>query len=271
MAIIETPQWRIDYSDDGAGDPVILVHSSVSGNRQWRRLADDPKDRYRVLAINLFGYGETTPWPGDRVQTLADQAGLVRTLADTVEGPIHLVGLSFGGAVALKAASMMGRRVGRMVLIEPNPFHHLAQHGRRETHAEVSALREYVRRYGGAGDWMMVAERFVTFWVGDDAWRRMNEDRRATFAKALPPNIHEWDAVLDETTPLASWSEIPARVLLVWSERTRRPIHEIAGLLRQACQHWRSVELADAGHMAPLERPDLVNPLIAGFLDETAS
>jgi pimeloyl-ACP methyl ester carboxylesterase len=42
---------------------VVLVHGSVSGNRQWLTLTEALKDRYRVLAINLFGYGQTTRWP----------------------------------------------------------------------------------------------------------------------------------------------------------------------------------------------------------------
>lgn len=41
MPVIDLGEWRIDFSDDGAGPPVVLIHSSVSGNRQWRRLIRD--------------------------------------------------------------------------------------------------------------------------------------------------------------------------------------------------------------------------------------
>ncbi|HLK09961.1 MAG TPA: hypothetical protein VKW76_01130 [Candidatus Binatia bacterium] len=41
----------------------MLIHSSVSANRQWRALTETLKNRYRVLAINLFGYGETRVRP----------------------------------------------------------------------------------------------------------------------------------------------------------------------------------------------------------------
>ena len=46
---------RIDYTDEGQGQPVVAIHSSVSANRQWRALTEARKDRYRVLAVNLFG------------------------------------------------------------------------------------------------------------------------------------------------------------------------------------------------------------------------
>jgi pimeloyl-ACP methyl ester carboxylesterase len=55
----------------------MLVHSSVSGARQWRRLMGDLKDQFRVRAVNLFGYGKTPAWPAETIQSLDDQARLV--------------------------------------------------------------------------------------------------------------------------------------------------------------------------------------------------
>ena len=46
---------KVDYLEAGSSGPlVMLVHSSVSGARQWRRLMDDLKDQFRVRAVNLF-------------------------------------------------------------------------------------------------------------------------------------------------------------------------------------------------------------------------
>ena len=51
--------FNVDFLESGAAGPVVmLVHSSVSGARQWRRLMEDLKDRFRVRAVNLFGYGK---------------------------------------------------------------------------------------------------------------------------------------------------------------------------------------------------------------------
>ena len=59
------PGITVDYLEAGSSGPVVmLVHSSVSGARQWRRLMGDLKDQFRVRAVNLFGYGKTPPWPG---------------------------------------------------------------------------------------------------------------------------------------------------------------------------------------------------------------
>src|SRR5210317_2275177 len=99
MPVLAKGGWNIDYVEAGTGSTVILIHSSVSGNQQWRSLGEALKDRHRVLAVNLFGYGDTTPWPENAVQTLADHADLVLALCSSLKGHLFIVGHSFGGSV----------------------------------------------------------------------------------------------------------------------------------------------------------------------------
>ena len=58
----------VDFLDVGSGPAVVLVHSSASGNRQWRNLTDALKDCYRIIAVNLYGYGDTPAWRNETVQ-----------------------------------------------------------------------------------------------------------------------------------------------------------------------------------------------------------
>jgi pimeloyl-ACP methyl ester carboxylesterase len=48
---------------------------------------------------------------------------------------------------------------------------------------------------------------------------------------------------------------------------TRRPIVEIIAILRRTCPHWEFRLIPEGGHMAPLTRPDIVNPIVSSFLD----
>lgn len=271
MPVLAKGSLCIDYSDEGRGQTVVLIHSSVSGNRQWRALAAALSDRYRVLSPNLFGYGETTAWPGSTPQPLYAQAMLVVALCEEPAAPIHLVGHSFGGAVALKAAGLLGARVGSLVLLEPNPFHLLEQAGRTRALLEALSLRDHVKCFGALGDWARVAERFADYWLGDGAWASMPEKRRAAFTASLPPNVHEWDALMGEVTPVEEWRDLGAETLVVCDRATRLPTREIADIFARACPRWTFHTLCGAGHMAPLTRPDLVNPLVREFLDKNSA
>ena len=260
--------FKVDYLEAGSSGPmVMLVHSSVSGARQWRRLMDDLKNRFRVRAVNLFGYGKTPPWPADEIQTLNDQARLVEAAIPPGVGEIYLVGHSFGGSVAMKVAARLADSVAKLVLLETNPFYLLAQAGRMDAFAEAMELRNCIKNFGARNEWATAAEKFADYWNGAGTWREMSFDRRVAFSEALKPNFFEWDAVMNETTPTEQWASLlPERTLLVCDPGTVLPIREITAILRRSCRSWAYEEVPGAGHMAPLTRPDLVNPLVASFL-----
>ncbi len=210
----------------------------------------------------------TPPWPPQTTQSLDDQARLVEAALPAGADQIHLVGHSFGGSVAMKVAARQRRRVAKLVLLEANPFFLLAQAGRTDAFAEAVELRDCIKHFGALGEWQAAAERFADYWTGDGTWRAMSSERRAAFAEALKPNFHEWDAVLNETASLHDWtSQLPPATLLVCDPGTVRPIRELNTLLRMSRPELAYKEVRGAGHMAPLTRPDTINPLIASFLD----
>jgi pimeloyl-ACP methyl ester carboxylesterase len=259
---------KVDYLEAGSSGPVVmLVHSSVSGARQWRRLMDDLKDRFHVRAVNLFGYGKTPPWSAETKQSLDDQARLVEAALPANADEVYLVGHSFGGSVAMKAAARLAGRVTKLVLLETNPFYLLAQSERIDAFAEAMALRNCIKKFGALDEWAAAAERFADYWGGPGTWRDMPPERRAAFAEALKPNFFEWDAVMNETTPAEEWAAVlPRATLLEYDPGTVLPIREITSILRQCCAAWTAKELPGAGHMAPVTRPDLINPLVGAFL-----
>ena len=259
---------QVDFLEAGSGPVVILVHSSVSGARQWRGLIDDLKGHFRVRAVNLFGYGKTPPWPAEARQTLTDQARLVEGAIPAGAEEIYLVGHSFGGAVAMKVAARLLGRVAKLVLLEPIPFRLLAQAGRMDAFAEAMNLRNVIKKYGVLGEWATAAEKFADYWTGAGTWREMSSDRRIAFSEALKPNLFEWDAVMDDRTPVEEWAAVlPRATLLAFDPGGAPPTREIAAILRRSCPGWTFAEVWGAGHMAPLTRPDLINPLVCSFLE----
>jgi len=270
VPVMKTHAWTIDYIEAGRGPCVILLHSSVAGNRQWRTTVEVLQDQYHVIAINLFGYGQTSPWSGGREQTLADQGELVQPFIDQAHGDVTLVGHSFGGAVGMTVALHRPDKVSRLVLLEPIPFCLLDEAGRAGAYAEVLRLRDTVKRCGGSGDWKTAAAAFADYWNGEGTWAAMPPERQKTFASLMPPNYHEWDAVLGRTDQ-QDWSNIHAQTLVAWTRDTKRPIREIIEVLREQMPYWQYQELRRGGHMFPLTQPDTTNRLISDFMDSKSA
>lgn len=249
----------------GAGPTVILLHASVSGARQWRVTMETLSDRFRVIAVNLHGYGETPRWTGPEPQTLADQARLVLPVLPADGAPVRIVGHSFGGSVAMKAAAILGARVDRLVLIEPNPFT-LLQQENRASFAEAQALCAIIRAAGRTGNWTEAARQFATYWTGPGSWEAMPSHRRTGFAEALRPNLHEWDAVMNEQATLDDWHrDLPAHTTVIHAADTVRSIAEIVDVMQRGT-NWTFRQIPEGGHMAPLVRPETVLPVLAEAL-----
>jgi len=259
-------ELEIDYIDEGDGLPIVLAHSSVSGNRQWKRLIERLRTRNRVIAPNLLGYGKTTPWAGGRMQTIDDAAEVVLGLCDDAKAPLRLVGHSWGGYVALWAARKLGERVSHLALYEPMIPGLLRGHDRKEAWSEASALYEDVKRLGDSNQWEALARRFTDYFNGDGSWEATDDDRRRAIAAQLLPNRHEWDAGT-RTVTARELGPVAARTLLMRGTRTRPVMREVVDVLREAYLYWNVLEIQGAGHMGPLTHAEAVNSEIADFLD----
>ncbi len=265
MPILREGELSVDYLDDGAGPAVVLVHSSVSGNKQWKRLVEALRPAYRCVAPNLLGYGLTSPWPAGRKQTLAHAAEVTLALCKTISGPIRLVGHSWGGAVALETANKLGSRVSHLALYEPMLCGLLHSHGKAEAWSEALGIYAAVQKLGDAQDWEALAEIFTDYFNGDGSWAATPTERQRAIASQIPPNRHEWDAGSQSTTA-QDFGGVTARTLILRGSRTRLVTREIADVLCQAFPDWRLQEIQDAGHMGPLTHNAIVNAEIQSFL-----
>jgi pimeloyl-ACP methyl ester carboxylesterase len=110
------PSAQVGLRVEGHGRPVVLLHGSMSSKSPWRDLIERMRASHRLIAIDL---------PGPDLR-LADEVRRVRTALDDVleSGErFHLVGHSYGAAVALQFAQARHQQLLSLSLFEPMAFH----------------------------------------------------------------------------------------------------------------------------------------------------
>lgn len=89
------------YLDEGQGEVVLMIHGNMSSSVHYDPLITRIKDKYRCVAVDLRGFGDSTY--NHRFDTLAELADDVNLLLEKLEIPsVYLVGWSNGGGVGLQ-------------------------------------------------------------------------------------------------------------------------------------------------------------------------
>ena len=244
----------------------LLLHSSASSGRQWERLVEEMKPHFRAHAVDLHGHGERAGWRGDAPLTLADEAALAVPLL-MQNGGAHIIGHSYGGAVALKLATLYPTWVRSVVVYEPVLFpwlsndptsHNLVQ----EVAAVAASIHDHLRR----GDTHSAAQRFINFWSGDGAWESLPASKQSSIAPRMLAVSHHFDALFSDTLQRTELELLRMPIMVVSGSRSPAVTRRIAGLLRAALPDAEHEVLQAMGHMGPITHASEFNRRVLQFL-----
>ncbi len=120
MSVVHVDKQLVHYELFGHGRPIIFLHSWLGSWRSWMPSMEAVSDRYRTVAFDFWGFGDSAPQRGDiTIGRYVDQLnGFVEALGIVTP---HLVGHGLGGLVAVRAASEQAARYGK-VLIAGTPI-----------------------------------------------------------------------------------------------------------------------------------------------------
>ena len=272
MSRIEIHGSSIEFVDQGTGDPVMLLHCSGSSSGQWRALIERLSARFRVIAPDLYGYGASTNWSGREAFSLDHEAALVDALLGRLDQPAHLVGHSYGGAVALNVARRHGHLLRSLTVIEPVAFHLLRGGGAPDAAAlrQILDITDIVVRSLARGDYAGGYGSFVDYWSGSGSWAGIPAAKRDALAAHLPKVALDFHATLNEPASIDDFRMLAVPTLVLQGTSTALPTQRICKRLAVSLPEVRFRTIAGAGHMLPLTHRDEVNDLIVEQLNETA-
>ncbi|PEN12347.1 3-oxoadipate enol-lactone hydrolase [Longibacter salinarum] len=262
MSSITVDGARLYVEEEGAGEPVILLHGLGSSARDWFKQVPHLADRYRVITLDLRGHGRSDKpeEPYSIAQFARDVAVVLRQLD---AWPAHVVGLSMGGMVAMQLATDAPELVRSLVVVNsavdvrPQTLHDVWFYLSRRFAVKLLGMRRVGK---------IIANKLFV--------RPDQEDLRSEFVERWAKNDPE--AYVRTVDAIMGWTvqdrldRVTMPALLVSSEHDYTPISE----KNLAVAQMPNAELAvvdDARHALPVEKPDAFNAILDDFLQRVES
>ncbi|WP_396455115.1 alpha/beta fold hydrolase [Actinomadura sp.] len=274
---------RIAYVDEGDGPPVLLLHGCPFSSFVWRRIITGLGLRFRCVAPDLLGLGDTET-PPDADWRLPAQVEAVLGLLDELGlDEVAVVGHDQGGAIAQLLAADHPGRITALVLADAEAYDNWPSAEElpfvRATQLPVlgravlwawsrrSLFRWALASGKAVHDRSALTDELVDGYIAanlGNAHRRA-KTRRFLAAQLDPANQAHTAAALSslrrfEAPTLILWGAEDVHFPAEWAKRLH---HDIPGTQREP---ERLVILPATGHLLMEERPDQVADLLAGFL-----
>lgn len=268
------------YRMAGEGDPVVLLHGWPQTSHEWRHVMPLLSDRYRLIAPDLRGLGDTSrPLEGYDSRSIAgDVAELV--LRHLGIDRFHLVGHDWGGPTAFALAALRPEAVRTLTLVDvtvPGIGPDLSQGGKRWHHAfhmtpdlpeflVEGREREYLAWFYREFSWQPNA---ITAADLDEYARTYSQPgaMRAGFGfyRNIPRNI------ADNRALLASGFRLKMPVLAIGGARmeARGRASEPEQSLREIADDVQGMVVAESGHFVPEEQPQVLAGALRRFFEQS--
>jgi pimeloyl-ACP methyl ester carboxylesterase len=281
IASLDLGAYTLAYTDEGQGEPVVLVHGSASDYRTWgaqrRALAKD----YRVVAYSRRYHWPNEPIPGGADYAMAEHVADLRQLLLSLDtGPAHLVGHSYGAFVCLLLAIEAPQLCRSLVLGEPPAITLFVSDPPKPAemlklffHKPRTALaiaKFGVRGFGptraaaASGDpeeAMLIFGRAV---LGESAFDRLSEERKAI----VRANSIGKEFLGSGFPPLSSDAVRGLRlpVLLITGQESPALFHRLVDRLEDLLEASRRVEIPGASHISHEDNAEAYNAALHAFL-----
>jgi pimeloyl-ACP methyl ester carboxylesterase len=246
---------------------VIALHCSGASGRQWRGLAAMLSAHAQVIAPDLKAHHPGIS-DGRRHMSLLNEAAPIIGMIDASASPVHLVGHSYGGAVALRAALERPNHVASLTLYEPTAFSLLRNLGPagRALHDDIAMLASRVSHEVSEGRHGEAMRGFYDYWQGEGAWNHLSPDTRFMLAARVREIPSDFIALFTDAMQLRQLRRLSIPTLVITGKNSPEPSRTVAAQIARVIPKGRNIELAGAGHMGPVTHRETVAAIIAGHL-----
>ena len=250
----------LHYRDKGAGPVVVLLHGFPLNHAMWDAQVDALAGHYRLIAPDFRGFGHSTNPTGPF--TIAQLADDVHALAQHLKlGKFVLGGLSMGGYVALAYALAYPQTLRGLMLVDTK-----AQADTAEAKDTRDRMIDIARRKGAAA----IAQAMLAKLIPESAASarpQLVRDLEAMMESTDPDTIaHALAGMRDRPDYVESLGSIDVPTLVLGGELDAITPPDVMATLHERIPRAVHRTVPVAGHMSPMEQPQLVTLAIEQFL-----
>ncbi|MDP6605433.1 MAG: alpha/beta hydrolase [Dehalococcoidia bacterium] len=225
---------------------------------------------------DFHGYGQSDTLPDDGHPYFEHDVAIVEMLMGGLNAPVHLVGHSLGGTVAVRVALGQPDRVASLTLIEPVLLSLLEEieDPARVAYLDLAHAMMVLVQFG---DRERAARLFMDYWVGPGALDGMDGATREYIVRTIDRVADDWFGISMEApgalaaTDLADPAAVSMPALLLCGEQTKPSTRRITEVLRESLPEAEYGEIPGAGHLSPTTHSAQVNELISEFIERQAA
>lgn len=258
----------IDCVDSGEGPAVLFLPGSYSTTAAWRQVQRHLGPGYRLVSTSLCGYGGSTDTRSLQDCGIDHEVRLVQELVRRIGRPVHLVGHSFGGTVALAAALSRSVDIASLSLFEANPLPLIREHGGGKLYGETLRMSRDFEAAVNVGEQDAPA-RVIDFWGGPGVFAAMPEAVKAYCRETAAVNVLDWRTVTSEVAA-GDCAALDIPVLLVRGSEANTAMVAITDTLRDCLPDVRHFAVEGAGHFLITSHAPQCAELLSAFLKGTS-
>lgn len=257
IALLSQGGTYYEIAGPDTGEVVLFLHGSIVPNvafdNNFKALADD----FRVIRFDFYGRGfSARPSTAFTIDFYMTQINELLTHLE-VDKPIHIVGLSMGGAISViynQRFPNMVRSVTLLNPVTPTSFENDTTSFTQRLHKRVKKIR---KRLGKDEETLVpdlmdkASKQFAYRGVGRSIFSAVKHLKRS-----------------DLVTPYVALEQEKKPVLLIWGEKDDViPVSE-ANVVQALVPHIEYHMIKDAGHVPHYEFPNIVNPILRQFFQK---
>jgi len=263
---------RIAYLDEGSGEAIVLLHGLAGSSETWRSLIGPLSRKYRVVAPDLLGHGNSTKPRTD--YSLGALSVLIRDVLDELGiTRATFVGHSLGGGIAMQFVYQHPDYVQRLVLINSGGLGpdvgmllRLASLPGAELVLPIIAAKRLLAP--GERVWSLMRKAGIESPRGQEMWRHYRSlsdgPTRQAFLRTVRGVIDHRGQAVSALNRLNTRMDFP--VMAIWGDRDAMIPVAHAYAAQQIRPDVRVEVLTDVGHFPHAERPAEVAELIDDFI-----